>query len=95
MANYMNTLVVHPQPKKKTTFGVRRYHRPTAAAAVKAQAQVKAKSRPFDEAHAELASRASACYDVSNMVRIDGSMSHAQSLAALLGISLETANAML
>lgn len=90
MANYMNALVGHPQPKKKTTttVGVRRYHRPSAAKA-------KATARPFDQAHAELAGRASACYDVSNMVRIDGSMSHAQSLAALLGISLEAANAML
>lgn len=92
MANYMNALVVHPQPKKKTTttVGVRRYHRPAAAAT-----KAKAKARPFDEAHAELTGRASTCYDVSNMVRIDGSMSHAQSLAALLGISVEAANAML
>jgi len=86
MSSFMSALVAHPQPKKKTsTSRVRRYHASPAVV----------KARAFNEAHAELSVRAGTCYDVSNMTRIDGSMSRAEAVAALLGISLEAAAAML
>ena len=86
MSSFMSALVAHPQPKKKTsTTQVKRYHTNPMVA----------KARSFNEAHAELSARASTCLDVSNMTRIDGSMSRAEAVAALLGISLEAAAAML
>lgn len=82
MANFMTAPVAFTVPKKKLKLvRVQRY--------VRASTTIKA--RASKAVQAELAVRASTSGDIDGMVRVDGAMTRAQALAAVMGISLEDA----